>query len=292
VEKTHDRLIYLNLGGTNATFADVKPIVVRLKGLETLKISGLEGLTDHSLGRLMDDIYEEDMDLSSAPLVKLHSLKLRHTSLTMASLSHLLPHLKFLEKLDISFMPLGPLSSQIEFPLKLTKLSLTSTPIDANHLIPLLSNLKELKTLNIGALGESAKTASGFAIGGRSTGPSGSRTLTDTVLINMTGVLETLPHLEEMMLAGNNSLGTGTIRGVQYFIRQIGRRLKTLNLSGINRLISDDLEGLMIDDGEGPARLERLMLMGCNVGDPAAVYISSCPHLNFLDLENTKFSGM
>ncbi|PVF94521.1 RNI-like protein [Serendipita vermifera] len=289
VERTHDHLTYLNLGGTNATFSDVKPIVIRLQSLEILKLSGLEGLSDLSLGRLMDDIYDEAEPLS-APLLKLRSLKLRHTPLTMASLSRFLTHLELLEKLDISFMPLGPLLSQIKFPPKLTKVSFTSTPIDANQLTPLLSNLKELRTLNIGALGESAKTASGFAIGGKATGPSGSRTLTDAVLINMTDVLSTLPHLEQVMLAGNNLLGVGATRGVQYFIGQVGRKLKTLNLSGINRLRSDDLEGLLPEDGEEPSRLERLMLMGCNVNDQAGVYISSCPRLNFLDLENTKFS--
>jgi hypothetical protein len=173
----------------------------------------------------------------------------------------------------------------------LTKLSLMSTPIDAQRLLPVLKHLPALKTLHIAALGASAKTARGFAIGGASSGATGSQTLTDAVLVNMTEILRTMSHLESVSLAGNAGLGMGKEKGVAYFIQHIGRKLKYLNLGGIPRLRSEDLQGLLgIDPMDDECALEHLVLRACNVGDSAAPFIA-CPNLNFLDLENTKFSG-
>jgi hypothetical protein len=295
MEKTHDFIKYLDLSNTAVTLSDVKPVLIRSLDLEVLEISGLEGLTDIALSRLLDDFYGDLSNVvpptTAGPLAKLRSLALRHTLVSGAALAKLIPHLSRLEEIDVSFVPIGtmPLEATGSIP-PLTKLSLTSTPIDAQRLLPILEHLPALKTLNIAALGASAKTARGFAIGGASTGAMGSRTLTDAVLVNMTEILRTMPHLESVSLAGNAGLGLGKEKGVSYFIRYIGRRLKSLNLGGIPQLRSEDLQGLLGLETTDECALERLVLRGCNVGDQAAPFMA-CPYLHFLDLENTKFSG-
>jgi hypothetical protein len=288
-------LKYLNLGGTAATLPEVKPILLRARGLEVLKLVSLEGLTDLTLSRLIEEFYADELfePLPSSPLAKLRSLKLRHTTVTGPILAQFLPHLPMLEKFDASFVPIGSLPFTADFTAPpLTKLSLTSTPFEARQLIPILPSLPKLKTLNIGALGASAKTASGFAMGGGSAGAMGSRTLNDVVLFNLTDALKSITSLESISLAGNSSLGMGSERGMPYFIAQIGRRLKSLNLGGLSHLRSQDLESLLpIEGTDGTPCLERLVLMGCNIDDTAAVYISACSFLTLLDVENTKLSG-
>lgn len=270
---------------------DVRPILLRSHRLEVLKLASLENLTDHTLSQLVDQLSNENSE--EIPLTNLRSLKLRHTKITGASLASLLPHLLQLKNLDVSFVPINhlPLDVTNFDTLPLTKLSLTSTPIDARGLIPVLEHLSNLKFLNIGALGASAKTASGFAIGGSGSGALGSRTLNDATLIRMTDILVSFPHLESVSLAGNSGLGIGAERGLPYFIQSVGRRLKSLDLGGISRLQSSDLQGLLISDDTEPCKLERLILIGCNVDDKAGVYIAGCPSLSFLDLEGTKISG-
>lgn len=295
MDRTHDSLKYLNLSNTAVTISDLKPVLLRSLDLEALKVSSLEGLTDIAVSRMVEDFYSDISDATAPttprPLGKLKSLTLRHTPVTGAGLAKLIPYLPRLEKLDMSFVPIGviPLEAFITIP-PLTKLSLMSTPIDAQRLLPVLEHLPALKTLNIAALGATAKTASGFSIGGGSTSAMGSRTLNDAVLLRMTEILQTLSDLESVSLAGNAGLGQGKERAVSYFIRQVGRKLKYLNLAGIPHMKSQDLEGLLPEDVNDECTLERLILRGCNVGDPAVPFMA-CPHLTFLDLQNTKFSG-
>lgn len=288
-----ENLKYLNLGGTAATFAEVRPILSRARELEVLKLAGLEGLTDINVVRLLEDFYPTEVHDPSLPLAKLRSLKLRHTPITGPVLAQLLRRFPLLEKLDVSFVPISTIPLETNFPAPpLTKLSLTSTPVDAKRLIPVLEQLTKLKTLNIGALGASAKTAKGFTIGGSASGAMGSRTLNDATLFALTEVLRSFRDLESLSLAGNSSLGQGSERAMPYFIGQVGRKLKYLNVGGLPYLRSDDLHALLPSEGDNdPSRLERLVLLGTNIDDGAAVYISACPFLIFLDLENTKVSG-
>jgi len=111
----------------------------------------------------------------------------------------------------------------------------------------------------------------------------GSRTLTDAVLVKTTEVLLGLRHPESVSLASNAGLGLGKERGIPYFIRFVGGKLKNLYLSTIPRLRSEDLEGLAKPRA-------NVLSKGSDVRDRAAPFIAY-PYLNFLDLQTTKFSG-
>jgi hypothetical protein len=273
--------------------------MLRSSKLEALKLVGVEQLTDHTVSQLVEQLSnpngeDEEIEGNENPFANIHTLKLRHTNITGASLALLFPYLPQLKNLDVSFDPIVHLPLIIDDvqTLPITKLSLTSTPINARNLIPILEKLDNLRILNIGALGASAKTATGFTIGSTGSGALGSRTLTDVTLISMSSVMVSLSHLESISLAGNSSLGSGSTRGLPSFIQHVGRRLKSLDLGGISRLQSRDLEGLLMDTGGTPCRLERLILMGCNIDDEVGIYIAACPSLSFLDLEGTKITGM
>ncbi|KAG8805612.1 hypothetical protein FRC17_005412 [Serendipita sp. 399] len=298
IHRTHNLLTYLNLGETNASFADIKPILRKLGSLQVLKVSSMEGLTDSEVSRLVEDFFSSqaiNQPGATIPLSNLRSLKIRHTPLTGVSIASLLPHLPMLQTLDASFVPIVSIPTVTVHPVpKLTKLSLASTPVDAKQLLPVLELLPTLKILNLGALGASAKTATGLTIAGKqSTSAMGSRTLSNATLLALTDILESFRDLQSVSLAGNSNLRTRPDRAVSYFIRRVGRRLKVLNLSGIPHLRSEDLEGLRPDDDDDSSAsctLERLLLMGTSIDDGAAAYISACSNLQFLDLEATKVS--
>ncbi|KAG8817447.1 hypothetical protein FRC19_011345 [Serendipita sp. 401] len=292
---THELLTYLNLGETNATLPDIKPILRKLGKLQVLKISSMEGLTDSEITRTVEELFGSQPQFSDqgvVPLSNLRSLKLRHTSITGTTIALILPHLPMLQTLDASFVPIVSIPTvKIDTVPKLTKLSLASTPVDAKQLLPILELLPTLKILNLGALGASAKTATGFTIAGKqSTSAMGSRTLDDTALLSLTDILQSFHNLESVSLAGNSSLCTTKSRAVSYFIRQVGRKLKMLNLNGIPLLKSEDLEGLRAENADDVCSLEQLLLMGTSIDDGVAAHISACPNLNFLDLEATKVS--
>ena len=291
---THKDLVYLNIGETNPTSADIKSIIMSCEELEVLKLSSLEAVTDLALSRLADELPVDDVDEPTGPLRRLRSLKLRHTTITGSVVASLLARLPLLERLDVSFVPIAGIPLEITSPLtNLVKFSLSSTPVEARRLLPVLELMPNLRILNIGSLGAHARTAAGFTIGGRqSTSMTGMRTLNDATLYAMTDILRKMPNLETVSLAGNSSLGLGKEGAIRYFLRNVGRRLKTLNLSWTPNLRSDDLDGLIQQEENGqPCTLVKLILTGCNIDDHAAVYIAACSELTFLDLENTKISG-
>lgn len=290
---THKDLLYLNLGETNPTAADIKSIITSCEEIEVLKLSSLEAVTDLALTRLADELPIDEADNSSGPLRRLRSLKLRHTAITGTTVASMLGRLPLLERLDVSFVPLANIPLDITAPLtNMVKLSLSSTPIEARRLLPVLELMPNLQILNIGSLGSYARTAAGFTIGGKqSTSVTGMRTLNDATLYAMTDILQRMSNLESISLAGNSYLGLGKEGAIRHFLRNVGRRLKRLNLSWIPNLRSDDLDGLIQEEGDAqPCSLVKLILTGCNIDDQAAVNIAACPELAFLDLENTKIS--
>lgn len=281
-----ENLKYLNLSMTVVPVMDLVPVLKAALNLETLKLAGLATLTDLNLKALTRALFEEAD--SSLPLTRLHSFKIRHTQISATSLTPLLQKLPLLRRLDVSFIPLRTIFHQHGSPLypPLEKLSLTSTPMPPHPLLQALPHFPDLKVLNLGALGASAKTVRGHSVGGASdTG----RTLTDHVLYQVTDILnDHCQQLESVSLARNTLLG----RSVQYFVEAVGWKLKNLNLGGIPDLKSHDLSGLIWgDDSTGPPKLERLVLTNTKIDDEASVYIGACVHLTMLDLESTKVTG-
>jgi len=280
-----EHLKYLNLSMTVVPLMDLVPALKAALNLETLKLAGLATLTDLNLNGLTRALFEEAD--SSLPLTRLQSFKIRHTQITATSLTPFLQKLPLLRRLDVSFIPLRTIFHQHE-PLPyppLEKLSLTSIPMPSPPLLQALSHLPYLKVLNLGALGASAKTVRGHAVGGGDT----SGTITDQILYQVTDILADQCHqLQSVSLAGNTLLG----RSVQYFVEAVGWKLKILNLGGIPGLKSSDLSPLVRDsETAGQPKLERLGLRNTKIDDEASVYIAACVHLTMLDLESTKVTG-
>lgn len=62
-------------------------------------------------------------------------------------------------------------------------------------------------------------------------------------------------------------------------------------MAGISSFGSGELAGLVPDLERGPPQLRSLILNNTNVGDDAAAFIASCPHLEILGLGSTKFTS-
>jgi len=281
-----EHLKYLNLSMTVVPVMDLEPVLKAALNLKTLKLAGLSTLTDINLNSLTRALFEEND--STLPLARLQSFKARHTQISATSLTPLLHKLPLLRRLDVSFIPLRTIFHQHgshPYP-PLEKLSLTSTPMPSQPLIQALSHLPHLRTLNLGALGASAKTVRGHSFGGESnTG----RTITDQLLYRLTGILaDQCQQLESVSLAGNTLLGYS----VHDFVDKVGWRLRVLNLGGIPGLKSRDLSPLVRVETAGPPKLERLVLTNTSVDDEASIYIAACVHLTMLDLEGTKLTGV
>lgn len=257
----------------------------------------MPSITEISFSRLLDDLEPEDG--SPHPLHQLQSLKLRYTLVSKMSLNKVISLTPNLQTLDMSFVPTRQIPSfRTPYP-PLQKLSLTSTPVTAQDLLKVLPSFAPtLRVLNIGALGASAKNARGHTLGG--VGDAG-KTLSDNVLRTMTSILMDSPDLEAISLAGNTLLGMSSSKSnsaLDFFIRNVGRRLKSLNLGGLTNLRSSDFQGLVYDEtmgdvvGGSETKLETLVLVNCTkLDDEAGVYIAGCKNLQVLDLENTKLSS-
>ncbi len=174
---------------------------------------------------------------------------------------------------------------------RLEKLSVSGANLknsDWVHAIDLL----QLRTLNAGSMGLSR----------------GSLTLNDTQLRMVTDLLEPLEHLESVSLVGNSNLSMTSSRGngaIAEFIARVGWRcsvrrlrnytlsltsLQRLNLGNVSKLSSEDLRGLLREEGE-KSKIVSLTLSNTVVDDEAAVYLSTCPDLQALAMENTKVTS-
>ncbi|KAI0778118.1 RNI-like protein [Trametes elegans] len=269
-------LEYVNLNYTSVPPVALVPLFSNCK-LQFLKAAGIPNWLWNALAE------ENDFDFT-----RLRGLKLRQTALTSAVLIPVLLACSNLERLDLSFTPVkrppAPSAHLLE------KLVLTSTMLSTTELLALVSPLRKLKVLAIGALGEGQGTSA--AISNTSV-----MTLTDDALRSLTDILEDCPDLERVNLVGNTKLGFAGRRGpdsaLSYFVRRVGRRCKQLNLANIPSLRSFHLEGLAHPDGvdEGPPQLLHLNLNNTSVDDTAAPYLSACVHLQTLELAGTKFTS-
>ncbi len=154
-------------------------------------------------------------------LLNLRSLKLRQAALTDAVLNPVFSVCPNLERLDLSFTlvkrPILPAGLMLE------KLVLTSTKISSADLHVMVSPLRRLRMLAIGAMGGSQ--GSSAAISNTS-----AMTLTDDTLRALTDVLAECPDIERVNLVGNTKLGFTGRRGPEaalaHFVRKVGRRCK------------------------------------------------------------------
>ena len=117
-------------------------------------------------------------------------------------------------------------------------------------------------------------------------------TLTDDILRQLTEVLQGCPMIRSMSLVQSTKLGSSRRdSAIAHFIRNIGRKLAYLNLSGV-LVRSEDLLGLVPgDQDQEVSSLETLILNKSLIDDDCAPWISSCKSLEALEVSETRISG-
>ncbi|CAL1695972.1 unnamed protein product [Somion occarium] len=274
----------LNLNYTSVTPVSLAPILKGCGELEVLKVGGIPNWTDATVSKLWTAL---DLDETSEfVLPNIKSLNIRQMPLSDPVVNQLLAVCPNVERLDVSFTYVRhpPLLLNNK---SLQKLSITSTRISPAHLLTITSDLPNLKSLSVGALG--GGQGSSAAISNTS-----AMTLTDQTLRDLTDRLEECHQLEHVSLVGNTKLGSLGRKdsAIADFIRRVGRRCTRLNMAGIPSLRSSDLEGLPPDlAGEDSPRLKTLILNNTSIDDTAAPYLSSCTCLETLELAGTKVTS-
>lgn len=176
-----------------------------------------------------------------------------------------------------------PRQSNLTPPLE--KLTLTSTTVSGPDLVAILQQLPNLRALHLGAMGGGSATSVRID-------NSSAMTMTESLLYQLTDVMEEMTFLENLVLAGNTKLGMTGKAGkgaLADFVTRVGRRLKSLNLASIKCLRSADLAGLLSEDTSDPQpRLEILVLDNTDVGGEAIPFLSACTRLESLSLKSTK----
>ncbi|KAH9082037.1 hypothetical protein EDB83DRAFT_2512840 [Lactarius deliciosus] len=190
-----------------------------------------------------------------------------------------------LRRVDISFTDVRrPLTASHDGFANLEKLTITSTDVSPDDLLPVLSVASQLRTLNVGALGGSHGKRHAF-------GNVSTMTLRDEHLRSLTAILSQNMVIENVSLVGNTKLARDG-ESIAEFIDLVGRRLKKLNLSGLSFLRSQDLLHLAPGDPEEAAcSLQELLLNSTSIDDDAATYISCCPSLETLGVAGTRLSS-
>ncbi|KAJ8084219.1 hypothetical protein PM082_002986 [Marasmius tenuissimus] len=284
IAKSCPHLKVANFNYTSAPPVSIGDLLLSCRELEVLKLAGISNWTDATFSKLVKAL---DTNLV---FVALRTLKLRMLSITDNNLNFMISLFPNLRRLDLTFTPTKhpAILSSPESP-DLEKLSLTSTQVTASDLLAIIARYPHLKTLSLGALGirESSKAT---------ISNSSAMTMSDTTLRGLTAILVNFRDLEAVSLVANTKLCvTGPSHdesAVQEFVRQVGRRCKYLNLSGIPSIRSDDLTGLMSEDANEPASpLERLLLNQTAIDDAASPFISCCRNLVSLEVSGTKLTN-
>ncbi|KAI9460835.1 hypothetical protein BJY52DRAFT_1185679 [Lactarius psammicola] len=275
-------LISVNFNYTSVTPLSLVPLLRKCReGLEVLKVAGISSWTDAAVAKL----HTELLTNGTFSLPALRTFKLRQTSLSDTSINALVPLVPNIRRVDISFTDVRrPLTASHDGFTNLEKLSITSTNVSPDDLLPVLSVASRLRTLNIGALGGSHGKR--YAFGNVST-----MTLRDEHLRSLTAILSQNTVIENVNLVGNTKLARDG-ESIAEFIHLVGRRLKKLNLSGLSFLRSQDLLHLAPEDPEEAAcSLQELSLNSTGIDDDAATYISCCPSLETLGVAGTRLSS-
>ncbi|KAI9445156.1 RNI-like protein [Lactarius indigo] len=268
-------LISVNFNYTSVTPLSLVPLLRKCKErLEVLKVAGISSWLHTEL--LID---------GSFSLPALRTFKLRQTSLSDTSINALVPLVPNVRRVDISFTDVRrPLTASHDGFANLEKLSITSTDVSPDDLLPVISVASRLRTLNVGALGGSHGKRHAF-------GNTSTMTLRDEHLRSLTAVLSQNTVIENVSLVGNTKLARDG-ESIAEFIHLVDRRLKKLNLSGLTFLRSQDLLYLAPGDSEEAAcSLQELSLNSTSIDDDAAMYISCCPSLETLGVAGTRLSS-
>ncbi|KAL1677677.1 hypothetical protein EV122DRAFT_290942 [Schizophyllum commune] len=250
-----------NFNYTSVTPISLQGLLVNCKHLRVLKVAGISSWSDGTLQKLLSALSASN----TTSLPTLHNLKLRQLSITNTSATPFIALFPNLRRLNISFTNIQHIPTSSPY---IEKLAMSSTPLaisfggfsSSSSSYPFPAEFLQLRTLNIGALGQSAKS-------------SGALVLTDGLLMDLTDVLAPLEHLEHVNLASNAKLTSNSI----------------INLSGIPRLRSDGLAGLVAEDGTECA-IEVLTLNNTAIDDDAAPYIACCKQLSRLGLASARIT--
>ncbi|KAG6333607.1 hypothetical protein ID866_5478, partial [Astraeus odoratus] len=276
-------LTKVNLNYTGVAAASVAGILASCSSLETLKVAGISSWTDATFAKLLDR-------LAGSPDIvfrNLHNLKFRQLALSDASVQSFLMRCPNLKRLDLSFTNVRRPPPTMNAAPPLEKLSLTSTNIQIPDVVALITALPGLRILSLGAIGG----GQGSSV---SMGNSSALNMTDEALVHLTDALQGLGNLEKVSLVGNSKLGL-TSRGdgaLADFLRKVGRKCKSLNLSGLQHLRSRDLFGFLAEAGDdGSPQLEEIALNHTGIDDEAAPYLSCCSSLVSLQLAGTKMTS-
>ncbi|KAL1748918.1 hypothetical protein HDZ31DRAFT_79281 [Schizophyllum fasciatum] len=247
----------VNLNYTSVAPASLHGLLVNCQQLRILKVAGISSWSDGTLQKLLAALSASNITV----LPNLQNLKLRQLGISNNSATPFLALFSNLRRLDISFTNIQHVPTDSP---SLEKLAMSSTPFAVTtRSFRFPAEFQKLRTLNIGALGQSTLRSTGALV------------LSDSLLFDLTDILAPLEHLEHVNLASNTKLTSKSIT--------------TVNLSGIPRLRSDGLTGLLGDDGPECA-VEVLTLNNTAVDDDAAPYIASCKSLSRLGLASTRIT--
>ncbi|KAF8711975.1 hypothetical protein RHS03_01609, partial [Rhizoctonia solani] len=274
------RLKVLNMNYTVATPRSILSVLLACRELEVLKIAGSPKLISGSISALIKSHTEANPDDEIPTFNSLKSLKLRLTKLGDSDLAAFFFHCPNLTTLDISFTQVKNIPIISPFP-PLKKLCLTSTRVSGTNLVNVLDNCSELEVLYLGAFGKTLGAA-----------PGSGNILTDSLLRDITDVLERCPNLRSISLVSNTRLGAGGSvgRALQDFVKRVGRRCEILDFENIPQLRSGDLEGLLsTSEYDQPSPLRALNVARTGVNGDAAMFIAACPKIAELDIASTRF---
>ncbi|CAE7182385.1 unnamed protein product, partial [Rhizoctonia solani] len=274
------RLRILNMNYTIVTPRSIFPVLLECRELEVLKIAGVPKLVSGCVPLLVKSYLEENPDAEVPMFTSLRSLKIRETNLSDSDIATFISHCPNLATLDISSTPIKKIPIVSPFP-PLKKLCLNSTRVSGTNLVNLLEHCPGLEVLYLGA-------------NGRTTGAalSGSDSLTDGLLRDITDALAECPNIRSVSLVSNPRLGAGGSlgRALHDFIQRVGRRCENLNFENVPQLRSGDLEGLLRSSyDDQPSSLRYLNLARTGVNGDAAMFIAACPKLEILNLAATRF---
>ena len=140
-------LVSLNLSYTSTPLPSLANLIRSCDLLEVLKIAGILNAKDSVFAKELTGLFTF-VEGGAQLLPRLQTLKLRHLALSDHSVATILQNLPSLQNVDLSFMPIRTPAIDSSVSLgNITKLALTSTPIQAKDLVEPFMEMSSLKVL-------------------------------------------------------------------------------------------------------------------------------------------------